>query len=232
MLESVTRVTKFGHPYPAKIHQRRVRLMVLTEHELTAASSGVAVLAILSGYLGVRSANRNALKIATEERSSRRQEELNALRRATYARFLVALTALEMASLEQESIAASPQIRGEPRITAIKRRTEALATARNIAAELELLAPSHVRELANESLEIASTCSRENEQEFTRGMMKLRVAMRYDLDGSETPNFKGLDGAAHSAIAARSPTAEGEHPAILPSVTDLMEAPDISNSPT
>src|SRR6266513_1436954 len=115
--------------------------MVLTVHELTAASSAVALLAILGGYLGVRSANRNALKIAREERSSRRRDELDDLRRATYAKFLVALTALAIASLEQEAIAATPQIRGEPRIKAMKKRTDALATARNIAAELDLLAP-------------------------------------------------------------------------------------------
>jgi len=49
---------------------RRWYLIVLTAHELTAASSAVAALAVLGGYLGVRLANRNALKIAREERPS------------------------------------------------------------------------------------------------------------------------------------------------------------------
>ena len=43
--------------------------MILTDHELTAASGAIAALAIVGGYLGVRSANQNALKIAREERS-------------------------------------------------------------------------------------------------------------------------------------------------------------------
>jgi hypothetical protein len=45
--------------------------MILTGNELAAASSAVAAIGILGGYLGVRSANRNALQIAREERSTR-----------------------------------------------------------------------------------------------------------------------------------------------------------------
>jgi hypothetical protein len=78
--------------------------MVLTGHELTAASSAVAFLAIVSGYFGIRSANRNALNIAREERSTRRRDELNDLRRVTYAKFLVSLDALALASVEQEAL--------------------------------------------------------------------------------------------------------------------------------
>ena len=207
-----------------------VSLMVLTVHELTAASSAVAFLAIVGGYLGVRSANRNAVKIAREERSSRRQDELDALRRATYARFLAALTALAVAALEQEAISASPQIRGEPRIVFIKRRTDALVAARNIAAELDLLAPDLLRRLANESLRIAGTCNRKNEPAFALEVAKLRVAMRYDLEGPKIPNLKELDRIAHSAIAAPSPAAEGEKSAVMPSVSGGTEASDISNS--
>src|SRR5690348_18251923 len=104
--------------------------MVLTGHELTAASSAVAVLAILGGYLGVRSANRNALRIAREERSARRKDEFDYLKRSTYARFLEALTTLAMASLEQEKATDDPHNRGEARILAFKRRANALAAAR------------------------------------------------------------------------------------------------------
>src|ERR1700680_3139965 len=74
--------------------------MQLTGHELTAASSAVTALAIVGGYLGVRSANRNAVRIAREERSSRREGEANALMRATYARSLTALNVLAVASME------------------------------------------------------------------------------------------------------------------------------------
>jgi hypothetical protein len=44
--------------------------MILTGNELAAASGAVAAIGILGGYLGVRSANRNALQIAREERST------------------------------------------------------------------------------------------------------------------------------------------------------------------
>lgn len=208
-----------------------VSLMVLTVHELTAGSSAVALLAILGGYLGVRSANRNAVKIAREERSSRRRDELDALRRATYARFLVALNALAMVSLEHEAIIGTPEIRGEPRITSIKRRTDALAAARNIAAELDLLAPDLLRGLVDESLRIASTCNRKNEPVFAQEIVKLRVAMRYDLEGPEIPNLKELDRMAHRSIAALSQNARGEHSEAMPSGARGTETSDISNSP-
>jgi hypothetical protein len=48
----------------------------LTGNDLTAASSIVAALAIVGGYLSVRSANRNAIKIAREERDARHEERL------------------------------------------------------------------------------------------------------------------------------------------------------------
>lgn len=68
--------------------------MQLTAHELTAAASAVAALAILGGYLGVRSANRSAVAIAREERSARRATELDALKRVAYSEFLTALSSL------------------------------------------------------------------------------------------------------------------------------------------
>ena len=81
-----------------------IALVNLTEQELAAASSAVAALAIVGGYLGVRSANRNAVEIAREERSSRRHDELDALKRITYARCVAALLALDTASLDARSL--------------------------------------------------------------------------------------------------------------------------------
>jgi hypothetical protein len=49
--------------------------------------------------------------------------------------------ALASASAEQEAITSTPEIRGDARIAVIRRQTDALTTARNIAMELELLAP-------------------------------------------------------------------------------------------
>jgi hypothetical protein len=205
--------------------------MVLTGHELTAASSAVAVLAILGGYLGVRSANRNALRIAREERSSRRKDEFDYLKRSTYARFLEALATLAMASLEQEEVTADPHIRGETRILAFKRRANALTAARNIAAELDLLTPDLLRGLVNESIKSGSACTRKNEQTFERVVARLRVAMRYDLQGSGIPNLTELERLTHTAIAAQSSSTESEHPVATPSITSGTEIPDSSSSP-
>jgi hypothetical protein len=167
--------------------------MYLTQHELTAASSVVAALAILGGHLGVRSANRNALKIASEERSSRYQSELGALKRVTYARLLTALDSLASASQQQEKVIANEEIRGGERITAIRRREEALTTALNIIAEFELFAPDALCKIASEALQGASTCTRESSHEFTSKAARLRIAMRRDLQSIEIPSPEELD---------------------------------------
>jgi hypothetical protein len=176
--------------------------MYLTGHELTAASSAVAALAIVGGYFGVRSANHNALKIAREERSSRQRDEFNALKRVTYAKILTALAALASASLEQESIVANPEIRGPSRIAVITKRAEALTTARNTAAELGLIASDVLRNLADESLEYASTCTRMSATTFVEGSTRLRLAMRFDLQDIEIPSRAELDRMALQAIAS------------------------------
>jgi hypothetical protein len=66
----------------------------LTNQELTAASSLVAVVAIVGGYLGIRSANRNALAIAKDTRAAQRKSDLDALKRIAYSGFLSALAKL------------------------------------------------------------------------------------------------------------------------------------------
>jgi len=175
--------------------------MFLTTHELTAASSAVAALAIVGGYLGVRSANHNALEIAREERSFKHEDDLNSLKRVTYARFITALTGLASASLEQGSITVSPEMRGDARISAIKKRNDALTDARNVFAELELCAPRHLCELASDCLSKATSCSRDTPSEFTRGTTELRIAMRFDLGSKEDLDSKELD-----RIASSSPT--------------------------
>jgi hypothetical protein len=70
----------------------------LTSNELSAASSIVAALAIIGGYLGVRSANQNALKIAREERRSQKKEESNQLKRDIYARLTAAAMQYRLSS--------------------------------------------------------------------------------------------------------------------------------------
>jgi hypothetical protein len=180
--------------------------MILTANELAAVSSAVAALGILGGYLGVRSANGNAVKIAREERSTRRRDELNDLKRATYARFLAALTALAAASLRLEAITAAG-LRADAPIAAAEKREAAFAAAHDIAAELDLLAPG-MHDLAADALDKAHGCTRANRSHFSARLTELRTTMRRDLPSPEAPNFKELDSAAHARIGIPDPSAE------------------------
>lgn len=82
--------------------------MHITGDELTALPSVVAVIAIVASYTSVRSANRNALRLAREERSSRREGELDALKRTTYAKYDAALSALVRARADATKISTKP----------------------------------------------------------------------------------------------------------------------------
>jgi hypothetical protein len=181
----------------------------LTGDELTAASSAVAAVAIVGGYLGVRSANRNALKIAREERSSRRKEELDALKRTIYAQCLAALTALAAVSIEVSVSQGrtSPAVQ-QARIAALRQGLNAIQVAHNAVAELELIAPDLLRELADEALTGANKCTQQDGSAFARGIAKLRVAMHYDLQGISIPSPGELDRMV--AIAMPKPSPEPE----------------------
>lgn len=120
----------------------------ITSHELTAASSAVAGLAIIGGYLGVRSADQNALKIAREERSRKPQDELSALRRAAYVKCLANLSDLMR---DTHLLRAAKSASGENRFAALVRYTEALTLALNANAEAELLAPKSLYELVSQA---------------------------------------------------------------------------------
>lgn len=161
--------------------------MQLTGDELTASSSVVAALAIVGGYLGVRSANQNALKIAKEERSSRRSDELGALRRAIYARCIAALNAELAAYIALSEIRERAAELSKPdenlsaeRNDAIIAGRQALVVARNCIAELELVAPATVSHLGQEVLAVAS--DDQLRDQFTHRMIALQRAMRHDLD--------------------------------------------------
>jgi hypothetical protein len=131
---------------------------------------------------------------------------------------------LHRAALEQEGIVADAQIHGQQRISAIMKKKEALAEARNTAAELDLLATDALRDLANNSLESARLCSRENEAVFTLEAAKLRAAMRYGLHGAEIPNLAIVDRSTHDAIAALPPVAKAGNAPLTPSVTSSPDA--------
>jgi phage tail protein X len=159
----------------------------ITGNELTAISSAVAALAIVGGYLGVRSANRNALKIAREERSSKRKDELDALKRTTYTKTLAALHALATANIELAALAGT-------NIHATQKRAEAIQTAYDSIAELELVSPNNqLYVLAKEALDQAAMSTQRDSRGYTSWAAKLRASLRDDLRGTETYNREELD---------------------------------------
>jgi hypothetical protein len=166
----------------------------LTEHELTAASSAVAALAIVGGYLGVRSANRNAVKIAREERSSQRHDELDALKRAAYARCVAALLALNTASIIETS---AP----DAGVAEIRQKIDAAMVAHEAVVGVELIAPDRLFDLASLALASAPTTTTNEDAAFARGLIKLRIAMRYDLQGADIPSPEKLDRMADIRLA-------------------------------
>jgi hypothetical protein len=181
--------------------------MHITGYELTAASSAVAALAIVGGYLGVSSANRNALKIAREERSAKRKDELDALKRTTYGKLLAAITALASANMEQESLEAA-KTPATFKLDATRKRIAAAKTVHNCMAELALTSSNTILDnLANEAFKGAAKCTREDVIAFTRGAAKLRAALREDLRGAKIPNPEELDCMVDVALAKQAPGA-------------------------
>lgn len=136
--------------------------MTLTAGELTLLPSAVAALAIVIGYLGVRAANRNALKIAREERSAQRKDDFDAIRRATYAQSLEALRAIVGAQGNQID--------------------EATTRASNVGFLLELIAPRNIRD----QFKIALADVIGGGSGFGDSLEQLTVMMRGDLEGSLT----------------------------------------------
>jgi hypothetical protein len=159
--------------------------MHITGTELAAASSAVAALAIVGGYLGVHSANRNALKIAREERSARRKDELDALKRTTYVKTLADLTALATARMEQGTGTNIP---------------EAVQTALTSLAELELVSESDpLRNLATETYKKHLNALRKTQRHSLMKWPSSELSLSADLRGREMPNFEELKSHGQSA---------------------------------
>lgn len=192
--------------------------MQLTGNELTAASSVVAALAIVGGYFGVRSANRNAVKIAREERSARREAEANALMRATYARCLASLNILAVASMEfsrpkyeMRSVDIPGKELQSEYSAALAKCSAAEVEAHNVGAEIDLIAPPGIRELEATAHDKATNCEKRNENEFLLARSRLRIAMRYHLQGHDIPEYGELSKQAEEELRIKASSDSGQH---------------------
>jgi hypothetical protein len=163
--------------------------MTLTGHELEILPSIVAVIAIVGGYLGVRSANGNALRIAREERGTKRQDELNALKRAVYVRHMQNLTQLYRSAIAV-TITTSPNI---ARVTALSAKLNASLDCAHTSAEIQLLAPLIIRTLSTEAYNCVSNATADSMKAVVRSLAKLSATMRDDLEGKPFSTPDELD---------------------------------------
>jgi hypothetical protein len=153
--------------------------MQLTAHELTAASSAVAALAIAGGYLGVRSANRTAVAIAREERFARRASDLDALKRVAYSEFLVALS--KLADDQMAFDAASRYAKGEAD-EIWQRSVDSAQAANDRLAQLALVAPRSICVMAEGAFKRALKATEDDVSAVAADGEDLTIAMRADLE--------------------------------------------------
>jgi hypothetical protein len=178
--------------------------MHLTSNEIAGGSVAVAGLAIIGGIYSARMTSRDAVKIATEERSSRHQDERDALKRTIYANCLVALMAL---MLERRMSPVTRLGSAEAIRAAGIKRAEAVTQALNATAEVELISPKVLFDLASTAFQGTLNFSDETSGEFSIRVARLRTAMRLDLDGMVIPAGEELDRIAEIVVPPR-PTAE------------------------
>lgn len=159
--------------------------MHITGTELNAASTAVAGLAIIGGYFGIKTSNQNALKLAKEERSEKRKDELEALLRVTYAKTLASLAALATANIERADLMTMSDASADDLIAATRKRAEAFRVAYEYTAELELLASkgSILGSEAFKALTAAANCTSDHKQDYIDATSQLRVSMRVRLNG-------------------------------------------------
>ena len=153
--------------------------MHLTANELALVSSAVAVVAIVGGYFGVRSANNTAVAIARDERAARRRSELDSQKRMAYSSFLTALS--QLADDQVQLDIAARQKRTE-RDELWLRAANSARIANDSLANLFLVAPESIRVLANAAFGHALKASEGDITTLAEEGEELAGMMRDDLE--------------------------------------------------
>jgi hypothetical protein len=127
---------------------------------------------------------------------------------------VAALLALNTASTEASALTGEAEIMLRQRIDALEdahdavvgiqqrfgQRMDALNAAHDAVVGIEQIAPDRLFDLACEAHASATRLSNEDASAFTRRLIKLRKAMRYDLRGADIPSPEELDRMADTAI--------------------------------
>ena len=153
--------------------------MQLTVDELTLVSSAVAVVAIVGGYLGVRSANNTAVAIARDERAARRRSELDSQKRVTYSSFLAALSELADDQIQLDIATRQRQTKKDELWL---RAANSARIANDGLANLCLVAPESIRALANTAFSSALKASDRDITTLAEEGEELAGAMHDDLE--------------------------------------------------
>lgn len=153
--------------------------MHLTTNELALVSSAVAVVAIVGGYFGIRSANNTAVAIARDERAARRRSELDSQKRIAYSSFLAALSLLADDQIQLDI--ATKQKRTE-RDELWLRAANSARIANDTLADLYLVAPESIRTLANAAFSHAIKASDSDITTLAEEGEELAGMMRNDLE--------------------------------------------------
>jgi hypothetical protein len=139
----------------------------------------VAVVAIVGGYLGVRSANTTAVSIARDERAARRRSELDALKRAAYSSFLAALSKLTDDQIELDIAAKKAR---PDKDDLWLRAANSARLANDSLANLCLAAPEPIRTLANAAFGHALKANEIDIAALAEEGEEIASAMRSDLN--------------------------------------------------
>jgi hypothetical protein len=152
--------------------------MQLTANELALVSGAVAVVAIVGGYLGVRSANSTAVAIARDERAARRRSELDSQKRIAYSSFLAALSQLADDQIQLDIATRQKQTE---RDELWLRAANSARIANDSLANLCLVAPGPLRALANTAFNRALKASDSDITTLAEEGEELAGMMRNDL---------------------------------------------------
>jgi hypothetical protein len=153
--------------------------MELTTDELTLVPSVVAIIAIVGGYMGVRSANQTAVAIARDERDAQRRSELDTQKRIAYSAFLVALAQLTDDEIELDI--ATKRQRSERSDVWLK-ATNSARMANDSLANLSLVAPRSICDSANAAFGHALKAAEEDIAALAEEGEALADSMRNDLE--------------------------------------------------
>jgi hypothetical protein len=180
----------------------------LTGHELELIPSVVAAIAIVGGYLGVSAANRTTLNVAEQERSSKREDELKALKRTVYVKVISALNALVAARVVANEMdrfklfGVGPTKEARTQVQAESK--DALMALQDAMLEMSLVTGNNdLLTLAHEADEAARRASSRSYKAYPQAVGKLAACMQLDLKGVEFPRPELREAAIRELLRSR-----------------------------